>query len=167
MPPKNPLARRRSRRANDKFNISTFLRSISSKKYLIIVSMKFPTVNFKEANQNLILIIAIGVALGVANYALGVWPTLGQSLVQQVSISLVIGYTLILIAANSLEWFTDSTSDFKKYILLIVLFGLVGIVGSEIDGIVRTYAFQQATYTFLQLNGLHLLFDWSFACFLN
>ena len=118
--------------------------------------MKFPTVDFKEANQNLIWIIAIGVALGVANYALGIWPTLGQSLVQQVSISLVIGYFLILIASNSFLWSWDNISDYKKNTILVVLFSAVGIIGSEVDGMVRTYGFQQESYTFLQFSGLHL-----------
>jgi len=118
--------------------------------------MKFPMVNFKEANQNLTWIIAVGVALGVGNYALGIWPTLGQSLVQQVSISLVIGYFLILIAGNYALWFSENTANYKKYILLIILFILVGIVGTEIDGLVRAYAFQQHTFIFLQLNGIHV-----------
>lgn len=118
--------------------------------------MKFPTVDFKEANQNLIQIITIGVALGVANYALGIWPTLGQSLVQQVSISLVIGYFLILIASSSLLWSWDNISYYKKNMILILLFTLVGIIGSEVDGMVRTYGFQEKTYTFLQFSGLHL-----------
>ncbi len=118
--------------------------------------MKFPTVDFKEANKNLIWIIAVGVALGIANYALGIWPTLGQSLVQQVSISLVIGYFLILIAANSFLWSWDNISDYKKSTILVVLFSLVGIIGSEVDGMVRAYGFQQESYTFLQFSGLHL-----------
>jgi len=67
----------------------------------------------------------------------------------------VIGYALIVIASNNFEWFSDSTSDAKKNILLIILFALVGIVGSEIDGMVRAYAFQQPTYTFLQMHGVH------------
>jgi len=118
--------------------------------------MKFPTVDFTEANQNLIWIIAIGVALGVANHALGIWPTLGQSLIQQLSISLVIGYTLILIASSSTGWFSDNSPSYKRYAILILLFALVGMVGSEIDRIVKVYAFQQGSYTFLSLNGVHL-----------
>lgn len=118
--------------------------------------MNFPNVDFKEANQNLVWIMAIGIALGVANYALGVWPTLGQSLVQQMSISLVIGYLLILIASNSFVWFSDIIPEYKKYFLLILLFVLVGIIGSEVDVMVRAYVFQERAYSFLQLDGLHL-----------
>ena len=117
--------------------------------------MKFPTVDFKEANQNLIWVIAVGIALGISNYALGIWPTLGQSLVQQVSISLVIGYTLLVIASNSEKWFLNNPPDYKQYAILIILFALVGVIGAEIDGIVKTYAFQQGTYTFFKLNGVH------------
>lgn len=118
--------------------------------------MKFPTIDFKEANQNLVWIIAIGVALGIANYALGIWPTLGQSLVQQISISLVIGYTLLVITSNSFEWFLSNPPNYKKYTILMMLFALVGVIGAEIDGIVKAYVFQQGTYTFLKLHGVHL-----------
>lgn len=118
--------------------------------------MKMDTINFKEANQNLIWIIAVGVALGVANYALGIWPTLGQSLVQQVSISLVIGYALILIASNSIAWLENDTANYKKYAVLILLFVVVGVIGSEVDEIVKAYAFEQQSYTFLHLHGVHL-----------
>ena len=54
--------------------------------------MRFSSYSFKIANQNLPWILLIGFALGFANYFLGLWPTLGQSLVQQVTISLVVGY---------------------------------------------------------------------------
>ena len=118
--------------------------------------MNFPIVDFKEANQNLIWIITIGIALGIANYALGIWPTLGQSLVQQMSISLVIGYLLILITSNSFAWFSDISAESKKYGLLVLLFVLVGIIGSEVDAMVRDYVFHEHTYKFLQLDGLHL-----------
>ena len=118
--------------------------------------MNIPTVDFKEANQNLVWIIAIGIALGIANYALEIWSTLGQSLVHQISISLVIGYLLILIASNSFVWFSAIKAKAQKYFLLILLFVLVGILGSEVDAMVRAYVFQQETYTFLQLNGVHL-----------
>lgn len=118
--------------------------------------IKFPTINFEEANKNLVKILAVGVALGIANYALGIWPTLGQSLIQQIAISLVIGYGLILIATNYTNWFTDNTHKTTKYGLLAILFAIVGLLGSEVDGLVRNYAFLEGNYTPLNLKGPHL-----------
>ena len=38
----------------------------------------------------------------------------------------------------------------------MIFFTLVGLVGSEVDGIIKAYAFRQENYVLLQLNGVHL-----------
>lgn len=118
--------------------------------------MNFPVLNFEEANKNLIWILAVGIALGIGNYALGIWPTLQQSLVQQVAISMVIGYGLIFIVTNSDPLFVKSITEAKKYAVLIFLFALLGIVGTEIEGLIKSYAYKQTTYSLLDLQGGHL-----------
>ncbi|MEM9525496.1 MAG: hypothetical protein AAGA31_02755 [Bacteroidota bacterium] len=52
----------------------------------------------QRANKYLPWIFAVGLALGVANYALGIWPSLGRSMVLQLVISYLIGYPLLLLA---------------------------------------------------------------------
>ncbi|MEM6319777.1 MAG: LytTR family DNA-binding domain-containing protein [Bacteroidota bacterium] len=113
--------------------------------------------NFKEANESLGWVLGVGVALGIANYAAGAWPTFGQSLVQQISISLVIGYGLVWIASNN--WLYGTFGVIPKgqsLFKLIVLFGLVGLIGSEVEGMVRTYAFNQGTYQPFNWTGYYL-----------
>ena len=55
---------------------------------------------FRQANQYWQGIIGIGLALGIANYSLGIWPNLGQSIVLQIIISVVIGYLSLLACFN-------------------------------------------------------------------
>lgn len=118
--------------------------------------MKFPVLNFEEANKNLIWILAVGVALGIGNYALGIWPTLEQSLFQQIVISLVIGYGLLFIIFNRDAWLASSITEAKRHVIYVFLFALVGVLGTEVEAIIKAYAYQQTSYSILHLNGIHL-----------
>lgn len=118
--------------------------------------MKLSSWSFNKTNEYLPWILLVGLALGVANYSLGAWSTLGQSLVQQVAISFVIGYGLLLVVYSSLDQNKEGDSDYKEYGLLILFFALVGILGTEVEGVVRTYAFQQGEYQVLNFQGNHL-----------
>ena len=118
--------------------------------------MKLVYFSFKEANQNLIWVLLIGFVLGIANYALGSWPSLGQSLIQQMIISLVIGYSLLLISFNTLIWFSNQEEGFRKYSALLILFCLVGVLGSEIEAIVKRFVFQQGEYHPCNAGGIYL-----------
>ena len=115
----------------------------------------FP-ISFKEANRQVGWILLVGVALSFANFALGVWPTLGQSLVQQVIISLVIGYSLLLIVHNSAAYLSGNTAHYQQIGLLVLWFSLAGVIGSEVDLLVRRFAFQQGEYQFLAGGGIYL-----------
>lgn len=110
-------------------------------------------ISFKETNQYFPLILLVGLALGTANYALGTWPSLGQSIVQQTSISIVIGYGLVLIGFNAPKWFPAGVSSYKKYGILILLFSILGIIGSETQMMVKSLLFQQGSYWPFQYNG--------------
>lgn len=121
-----------------------------------LVSMNSNFINFKDANQYLIWIFIVGCALGIANYALGVWPSLEQSLIQQIIISFVIGYSLVLISINAPQWFANKMGETKTKVILLLLFCLTGIVGSEVEILVRKFVFQDETYQFLSGGGLYL-----------
>lgn len=112
--------------------------------------------HFKEANKQLPAILLIGIALGVANFSLGVWPTLGQSLLQQVLISLVIGYLLLWIITNISEWLAPNISNTKKYLILVACFICVGMLGSVVESLVKYFLFQQTNYPIFSNGGTYL-----------
>ena len=119
---------------------------------LILASMNFSKLKFREANQYLWLIALIGLALGVANYAMGVWDTLGQSLVHQVIISFVIGYALLVVIYN----FPRQQSKIREFAMLSALFILIGIIGTEGDKLVKTILFRQGDYQLFEFTGTHV-----------
>jgi len=117
--------------------------------------MNSSSFDFKGANKNLIWVVLVGLALGVANFALGAWPTIGQSLFQHLVTSLIIGYGLLFICFNEAVWFSKETSDIKKYAILLLLFIVLGVLASEIEILVRRYVFQQKEFKFLGGGGLY------------
>ena len=118
--------------------------------------MKSIPLNFKEANSQLPAIILIGIALGIANYSIGVWPTLGQSILQQILISLVVGYLLLLIITNIPDWFPSNISTTKKYLILIACFSFIGFMGAEMEALVKCFLFQQEDYLLFNNKGSYL-----------
>jgi len=118
--------------------------------------MSFSNITFKEANRYLPQIALVGIALGMGNYALGIWETLGQSLIQQLAISFVIGYLLLLIAFNFPIRLESDLSKKTEYLALITLFTLVGIVGTECDILVRNIFFKEVNIQFLNFGGVHV-----------
>ncbi len=117
--------------------------------------MKFPALDFKGANKNLIWIVLVGLALGFANFALGTWPTIGQSLFQHLVTSLIIGYGLLLISYNESRLFPVETNEIKKHVILLFLFMLIGIFASEVEVLIKRFVFQQGPYKFLGSGGLY------------
>jgi len=111
--------------------------------------------NFKEANRNIGWVLLVGIALGIANYSLGAWPTLGQSLVQQIVMSLVIGYSLLVLVSNA-KLFLDKKNPLLQYTILFSLFALIGFIGTEIEFVVRAFLFQDGDYQFLSGGGIYL-----------
>ena len=114
------------------------------------------TIKLTEANKHLPAILLIGMALGIANFSLGFWPTLGQSLLQQVLISLVIGYSLLIVVTNTSQLFSTTTSDSKKYLILFSCFAFVGLLGAEVESLVKCFLFQQADYHFFNNSSSYL-----------
>lgn len=118
--------------------------------------MKSTQFSFKEANDYLKWICLVGVALGVANFALGIWPTLGQSIAQSLVMSLVVGYSLILFVTNLSHFTSENISGFNKNLILLIGFCSIGFIGSEIELVVRKFLFQQGEYHFLGGGGIYL-----------
>jgi hypothetical protein len=106
--------------------------------------MKFANIHFKEANQYVPWIVAVGLALGVASFSLGFWDTLGQALVQQTLISLVIGYGIFVALFNRPKYLSIQ----QQYLFLAILFIGIGILGTEIERLAKAFLFQQGEYQF-------------------
>ena len=94
---------------------------------------------FRESNRYLLWVLLVGIALGVANYTLGIWPTLGQSLIQQIIMSVVIGYSLIFVSIGSKSWLPNTFQEWQKYGILFLAFGLIGIVGTETEALAKRF----------------------------
>lgn len=108
---------------------------------------------FHESNRYLLWILLVGIALGVANYTLGIWPTLGQSLIQQIIMSFVIGYSLIFVSIGSKDWLPSNFKEWQKYGILFLIFGLIGALGTETEALVKQFLFQQGEYRFFGNHG--------------
>jgi len=108
---------------------------------------------FQESNRYLLWIFLVGIALGIANYTLGIWPTLGQSLIQQIIMSFVIGYSLIFASISSKDWLPIDFQEWQKYGILFLIFGLIGTMGTETEALVKRFLFQQDSYQFLGNHG--------------
>ncbi|MEM1328531.1 MAG: LytTR family DNA-binding domain-containing protein [Bacteroidota bacterium] len=111
--------------------------------------MKFSNIQFKSANQYLPWVLAVGAALGVASFSLGLWATLGQALVQQLLISLVIGYGIFVVNFNV----SKDLPTKKQYLILGLLFVALGILGTEIEQLTKVFLFQQGAYHFPNASG--------------
>jgi len=61
-----------------------------------------------------------------------------------------------LIVDNSYTFFTSNDSNIKKYSFLILSFGIIGIIGTEVEELVSRYAFNQGSHQFFNLGGKHL-----------
>lgn len=101
---------------------------------------------FKSASRYFPWIIGIGIALGIANYSLGFWPTLGQSIFQQIAISIIIGYGILLSI-----WFVDSSNlnTYSRYVVLLLLCVLFGVLGSMGEQFIKCIVFDQLEFTLL------------------
>lgn len=118
--------------------------------------MKSVPFNFKEVNEYLPIILIIGIALGIGGYAIGFNINLGQSIIQHVLVSLLIGYSILWIAFNSSVFLPATFTSFQNKAILIILFGGIGVIASEIEILVNTTVFQQTPYHFFSGGGIYL-----------
>ncbi|MEO0732703.1 MAG: hypothetical protein AAFZ52_07710, partial [Bacteroidota bacterium] len=108
---------------------------------------------FANANQHLGAVLLVGLALGVANYALGVYENLGQSLVLQVVISFLIGYPILVLA----ETLRPPAPSFNRcFLVFAALCFLVGLVGTEGQLIAQQLLFGGMDYALGQAGGVYL-----------
>lgn len=111
---------------------------------------------FAVANRYLWLILLIGLALGVANYALGVWDALGRSILLQVIISLAIGYPSILLTMGGKDFFPSITLRWQRLLVVGSILFLIGCLATEIQTLADFLLFGVENYTPLSSGGIYL-----------
>lgn len=93
-----------------------------------------------KANRWLPAMLLVGLALGIANFALGVWSSLGQSIALQMVISVVIGWNILWLSYyhHSLR---EKASKYYRLFVLLLAFAVVGVVGTAIQALANTLLF--------------------------
>ncbi|MEL7249277.1 MAG: LytTR family DNA-binding domain-containing protein [Bacteroidota bacterium] len=105
------------------------------------------SINLQQANRFLPHILLIGVGIGTANYLMNGGLNWIQWVIQSLVTSLLIGYTLVVIAANKVELTSYFKHSWQCYLCLLIAFFLTGVVASEVEYIIRAIVFSQAEYT--------------------
>lgn len=110
----------------------------------------------QKANHYLPWIVAVGLALGVANFALGVWPTLGRSIALQLVISFLIGYPLLLLAFREEKLTPLTWPMWARQLGVGGLFFLVGVLGGEGQQLADFLLFKEVSYRPFSTPGLSI-----------
>jgi hypothetical protein len=122
----------------------------------IIIIASLPRLDLAPANRQLWLILLIGLALGLANYALGVYNSLGRSMVLQVIISLMIGYPLLVLGHNVGRYWPEGTSVSRQYLVLLPIFFFLGLFATEGQLLADHLLFNTKAYAPFQAGGVYL-----------
>ena len=111
--------------------------------------------NFAAPNRYLPTLLLMGPCLGLAGYFMGSAENIGEALVIHTIICLSIGYGLLFIIFNK-DWMLSKTwNRWQQSLGLAILFVAVGVVGSEIEQVVRKLLFEHGPYHFFRLDGGH------------
>lgn len=102
------------------------------------------------------MILLIGIAIGIANFAIGFINLLGRSILQSIITSFLIGLPLTAIA----EYITDKDeavlTTMKTIVFLAFTFAFVGIIGSELLLLIIQTAIEGNTYFPFTGKGIYL-----------
>lgn len=111
--------------------------------------------NFSSPNRYLPTLLLMGPCLGVAGYFMGSAENIGEALVIHTVICLSIGYGLLFIIFNQ-NWLLNAQWRlWQRRGGLAILFVIIGILGSEIEQVVRKLLFEHGPYHFFRLDGGH------------
>jgi len=116
----------------------------------------FVQFNLKKANRFLPHILLIGVGIGTANYIMNGNLNWIQWVIQSLSTSLLIGYTLVALATNK-YWLESNIRPFLKlYFILFLAFFLIGIIATEVEQFIKTLIFSIEDYQFFSAGKMYL-----------
>jgi hypothetical protein len=100
----------------------------------------------KKANRFLPYILLVGVGIGTANFIMNGGLNWIQWVIQSLFTSFLIGYTTVLAASNKSWLKLKITSSWKLYILLCILFMLIGVLATEVEHLLRSLIFKSESF---------------------
>lgn len=101
---------------------------------------------FKEANHFIPYIAVIGIGIGTANYLLNGDLNWIQWVIQSLSTSFIIGYSLVLIVLNKPWFLFHLKTNLKLYIFLTCTFFISGVLATEMEHTIRSLIFQNQQF---------------------
>ncbi|AXT60876.1 LytTR family transcriptional regulator [Aquimarina sp. AD10] len=111
---------------------------------------------FKQANRFIPHIVFVGLGIGTANYSINEDLNWIQWIIQSVSTSFLIGYTLIIIGLNK-SWFKFYfKTRIKFYLFISLAFFLVGVLASEVEHVIRSLVFHSQQFKPLSAGKMYL-----------
>lgn len=111
---------------------------------------------FKPANRFLPQIVFVGLGIGTANYIINGDLNWIQWILQSVSISFLIGYSLVIIGLNKLWFRSYFKTKVNLYLFLSLAFFLVGVIASEIEHMIRSLVFDSQPFLPLSAGKMYL-----------
>jgi hypothetical protein len=102
------------------------------------------------------MILLVGLALGLANYSLGLYESLGRSMVLQVIISLLIGYPSLVLGHNASRYWPEGTPAYRWQLWLLPVFFLLGLLATEGQLLADHLLFNVQDYHPFQAGGVYL-----------
>lgn len=111
--------------------------------------------NFAGPNRYLPTLLLMGPCLGIAGYFMGSAENIGEALVIHTVICLSIGYGLLFIIFNKHWLLSSKWVKWQQAVGLAILFTIVGVLGSEIEQVVRKLLFEHGPYHLFRLDGGH------------
>lgn len=125
--------------------------------YFVEILMILPIpIDFSASNRYWWSILTVGIGLGVANHFLGIWPSLGQSLVVQVVMSILIGYPLLVIGFNEYKWWPQTIPVMRRQVILALAFLILGFTASELQILADNILFETEGYAPFQGGGVYI-----------
>ncbi len=101
----------------------------------------------EKANAYLPHIVLIGLGIGTANYIIQDNLTWIQSCILSMTTSVLIGYQLVAIAANR-AWFEHYINpSWKLYLILSIVFLLIGGITTEVEHLIWALVFSNEPYS--------------------
>lgn len=108
-----------------------------------MIATQFET---KRANRFLPYILLIGLGIGTANFIMNGELNWIQWVIQSLFTSLLIGYTTVLVAINKTFFKLKVYPIWKLYIVLFIVFLIVGFFATEVEHVIRSLIFRSESF---------------------
>ncbi|MEO1627569.1 MAG: LytTR family transcriptional regulator DNA-binding domain-containing protein [Bacteroidota bacterium] len=102
--------------------------------------------DLRKANRFLPHILLTGMGIGTANFFLNAGLSWPQWIIQSISTSLVIGYSLMVVATNKPWVQRQLQPSWRLYLCLGIVFFAVGGIASEVEQLIQAWIFRKHPY---------------------